>query len=102
MKNSKCFTHWDWITGAGLTRIAVLAIVFGRPAEEARLRWGEMIRVDKAGYLLSLLVLVGGALTAVFAGTDETVGKKPEFYLLLTLSSIGLVLMGTTATLLML
>lgn len=102
IKNNKFFTHLDWITAAGFTLIAVLAIVFGRPAEEPRLLWGEMIRVDKAGYLLSLLVLVGGALTAVFAGTDETVGKKPEFYLLLTLSSIGLVLMGTSANLIML
>lgn len=102
IKIEKFYTHLDWITAAGFTLIAVLAFVFGRPAEEPKLLWGEMIRVDRAGYLLSLLVLVGGALTAVFAGTDETVGKKPEFYLLLTLSSIGLVLMGTSANLIML
>ena len=102
VKNEKSYIHLDWITAAGFTLIAVLAFIFGRPAEEPRLLWGEMIRMDRAGYLLSLMVLVGGALTAVFAGTDVTVGKKPEFYLLLTLASIGLVLMGTSANLIML
>jgi len=70
VKNEKFYIHLDWITAAGFTLIAVLAFIFGRPAEEPRLLWGEMIRVDRAGYLLSLMVLVGGALTAVFAGTD--------------------------------
>lgn len=102
LKKDHLYTHLDWITAAGFALIAVLAFVFGRPVEEPRLLWGEMIRVDRAGYLLSLLVLVGSSLTAVFAGTDVSVGKKPEFYLLLTLASIGLVLMGTSANLIML
>lgn len=102
VKREKFYIHLDWITAAGFSLIAILAFVLGRPAEEPRLLWGEMIRVDRAGYLLSLMVLVGGALTAVFAGTDVTVGKRPEFYLLLTLTSIGLVLMGNSANLIML
>ncbi len=102
LKNERFYKHLDWITAAGFALIAVLAFVFGRPTEEPRLLRGEMIRVDRAGYLLSLMVLVGGALTSVFSGTDVTVRKKPEFFLLLTLSSIGLVLMGTSANLIML
>jgi NADH-quinone oxidoreductase subunit N len=102
VKKEHFYIHLDWITAAGFALIAILAFIFGRPDGEPQLLWGEMIRVDRAGYLLSLFVLVGGALTAVFAGTDVTVGKRPEFYLLLTLASIGLVLMGTSANLIML
>jgi len=101
-KNDKLFVHLDWITAAGFTLIAVLAFIFGRPGDEPQLLWGGMLRIDRVGFIFSLLVLVGGALTAIFAGTDATVGKKPEFYLLLTLASIGLSMMGTSANLIML
>lgn len=102
LKQERLYTHMDWITAGGFALIAVLAFVFGRPGEEPKLIWGEMIRIDQAGYIFSLLVLAGGALTAIFAGTDGTVGRRPEFYLLLTLASIGLSLMGTAANLIML
>ncbi len=61
-----------------------------------------MIRFDQAGFIFRLLILAGGALTAVFAMTEVSLSRKAEFSLLLVLSSIGLSLMVSSGNLIML
>lgn len=102
IKNEKLNDHLYWITATGFAVIAVLTFILARPIGEPRLLWGEMLRFDRAGYIFRLLVLTGGTLTAVFASADSTVAKKPEFYLLLVLSSIGFSFMVTAGNLIML
>lgn len=101
-KNEKLNARLGWITAAGFTLMLLLVALFSRPLADPKLLWGEMIRVDRAGFILRLLVLGGGALTAIFAGLDDSVAKKAEFYLLLVLSSIGLSLMVSSGNLIML
>lgn len=102
MKNERLNRTLDWLTAGGFVVILIVAALLGRPGNEPRLLWGEMLRFDRAGFIFSLLVLAGGALTSIFAGTEKNVGNKPEFYLLLVLSSIGLSLMATAGNLIML
>lgn len=94
--------HLDWITAGGFVLIAVVAAIFTPAAAEPQLLWGGMIRVDAAGFFFRLVVLTGGALTAVFSRVDDSVSRNVEFYLLLVLSSIGLSLMAVSGSLIML
>ena len=102
IKQPKWNEHLDWITAAGFTLIAVVAGIFLQPVGDPQLLWGEMIRVDRAGFLFRVIVLIGGALTAVYSRVDKTTHRKVEFYLLLVLSSIGLSLMAVSGNLIML
>ncbi len=102
LKNEKLNAYLEWITAAGFVLIAVLVISFARPSADPQLLWGEMIRFDQAGFIFRLLILAGGALTAVFAMTEVSLSRKAEFSLLLVLSSIGLSLMVSSGNLIML
>lgn len=101
-KNEKINARLGWITAAGLALLVVLVTGFSRPPAEPQLLWGDMIRFDRVGFIFRLLILAGGALTALFAEMDSTVAKNPEFYLLLVLSSVGLSLMASSGNLIML
>lgn len=101
-KKEQLNAHLGWITAAGFALIIMLVSLFSRPPLEPQLLWGEMIRFDRVGFIFRLLILAGGGLTAIFAGMDDSVAKKAEFYLLLVLSSIGLSLMVSSGNLIML
>ena len=102
LKNEKLNAHLEWITAAGFTLIAVLMMIFARPPSDPQLLWGEMVRFDRAGFIFRLLILAGGALTAIFARMEVSLSRKAEFSLLLVLSSIGLSLMVSSGNLIML
>lgn len=102
LKNKKLNAHLEWITAAGFAIIAIVMVIFAQPPAEPRLLWGGMIRFDQAGFIFRLMILAGGALTAVFTTIEGAAVKKTEFYLLLVLSTIGLSLMVSSGNLIML
>lgn len=101
-KKEKINASIGWITAAGFALLLILTAVFVRPPAQPLLYWGETIRFDRVAYIFRLLILAGGALTAIFSEMDSSIAKKAEFYLLLVLSSIGLSLMVSSGSLIML
>jgi len=93
---------YSWVTAFGFGLTLFLTVFYSRPPAEVQLLWGEMIRFDRVGFIFRLLILAGGAMTAIFAGMEQTIAKKAEFYLLLVLSSIGFSLMVSAGNLIML
>lgn len=91
-----------WLTFAGLLAIAGLALAFARPGPGGRLIWGGMLRQDWLGFVFTLLVLIGAAVTALFAMDTETINRRGEFYLLLLATTMGMSLMASSADLVML
>jgi len=91
-----------WLTAGGLTVIFVLTAVLGRPGEESELVWGGMLRHDWLGFSFSLLFLFGAAITCLFAMETKPLGQRGEFYMLLLTSTMGMILMASSADLIML
>ncbi len=91
-----------WFTAISLVLIGVVAVAFSNPGDQTLLVWGGMLRFDAQGFLFRMLFLAGASLTALFTGTDETIARKPEFYLLMVVSTLGMSLMASAADMLML
>ena len=90
------------LTAGGMLVIALLAFLFSMPKAEPMLIWGGMLRLDSAAFVFRIIFLVGAGLTAIFSCTEEHVRRRPEFYILLTLSTMGMSLMASSADLIML
>jgi NADH-quinone oxidoreductase subunit N len=102
LKNGKVNGQLGWITSAGIGLLMAVLFLWGRPENQQLLLWGGMIRFDQAGFLFTMLFLAGAGLTALFSTTEEAIQNKPEFYLLLILSTIGLSLMAVAGNLILL
>lgn len=94
-------TALGWVTAAGLTAIAGLALVFSRPAETPVLLLGGMLRYDWPVFVLRFLFLAGGAVTVLLAA-DRPSGRYGEFCALLVTAVFGMSLMTASANLIML
>ena len=94
--------YFGWITAAGFLVIFVVGLLFSRPPAEGVLIWGQMLRLDEAGYLFRLIFLVGAALTSLFAAESELLSEHSEFFMLLVVSTLGMCFMASAADLIML
>ena len=102
LKNDKANQWIGCITAGGMLVIAVLAFLFSMPKSEPLLIWGGMLRFDAAAFVFRILFLVGAGLTAVFSCTEDAIRRKPEFYLMLVFSTLGMSLMAASSDLIML
>lgn len=91
-----------WFTSISLAVIAVVAVIFSNPGSDVQLIWGGMLRFDAQGFLFRLLFLTGASLTALFTCTDENIAAKQEYFLLLTVSTLGMSLLSSAADMMML
>ncbi len=91
-----------WVTAGGLVLIMVVSLLASRPADEARLIFGGMLRQDWFGFGFKLLFLFSAAVTALFAMDVKGAGHKGEFYALMLVSTLGMSLMAASADLIML
>jgi len=91
-----------WLTAGGLAVVFLLTLIFSRPGEESVEVWGGMLRHDWMGFSFTLLFLFGAALTSLFAMEMKSLGQRGEFYFLLLVSTIGMILMASSADLIML
>lgn len=64
--------------------------------------WGGMIRHDMLAQVFKVMVLFAGAITSLMAVSDSGVGAKGEFYLIITVSTLGGCLMAGASDLIML
>ncbi len=91
-----------WLTAGGIAIVFILTVIFSRPGDESLQVWGGMLRHDWLGFSFSLLFLFGAAVTCLFAMEVKTLGQQGEFYMLLLVSTIGMILMASSADLIML
>lgn len=91
-----------WLTAGGLAVIFILTLIFSRPGDTPQQLWGGMIRHDWLSFSFTLLFLFGAAITSLFAMDIKPLGHHGEFYLLLLTSTIGMILMASSADLIML
>jgi NADH-quinone oxidoreductase subunit N len=102
LKRERCNQSLGWMTTAGFVVIGILAFLFSTPKAEPVLIWGGMLRLDAPAFLFRILFLVGAALTAIFTNTDDTIRCRPEYYLMLIFSTLGLSFMASASDLIML
>ena len=91
-----------WLTAGGLAVVFLLTLIYSRPGDESVEVWGGMLRHDWLGFSFTLLFLFGAALTSLFAMEMKSLGQRGEFYFLLLVSTIGMILMASSADLIML
>ena len=91
-----------WLTAGGIAVVFLLTVVFSRPGDESVEVWGGMLRHDWLGFSFTLLFLFGAAVTSLFAMEMKSLGQSGEFYFLLLVSTIGMILMASSADLIML
>lgn len=69
---------------------------------ESSLKWGGMIRHDLLASMFKVMILFAGSITSLMAVKDSNVGQKGEFYLIITISSLGACLLAASADIVML
>jgi NADH-quinone oxidoreductase subunit N len=91
-----------WLAAGGIAVVFILTAVFSRPSDESLQVWGGMLRHDWLSFSFTLLFLFGAGVTCLFAMEMKSLGQHGEFYLLLLVSTIGMILMASAANLIML
>ncbi len=90
-----------WVTVSGLliTIAASLYLMATRP--QPQLIWGGMLRLDAAASIFGILFMCGAIITVLFAMDDENLYTNSEFYFLLVISTLGLMMLAASADLIM-
>ena len=91
-----------WITVVGLVLALVLGLIFSRPGEQLRLMWGGMLSQDWLGFTFRMVFLFAAAMTALFSIDLPRLGERGEYYVLMLASTLGMMLMASSADLIML
>lgn len=102
LKREKCNQVLGCITAGGIILAIVAAFMFAMPKAEPALIWGGMLRLDSAAFVFRMIFLFGAALTAIFSCTEDTIRCRPEFYMMLVFSTLGMSLMASASDLIML
>ena len=102
LKNEKLNQVLGCITAGGIILAIVSAFLFAMPKTEPALLWGGMLRLDSATFVFRMIFLFGAALTAIFSCTEDTINCRPEFYMMLVFSTLGMSLMASSSDMIML
>jgi NADH-quinone oxidoreductase subunit N len=91
------------VSGVGLWLLAGITLLLtpGTESIPQGFYWGGMIRYDVLTQLFTVLVLMAGGITSLMSIDVKGIGRKGEFYLILIVSSLGMVLMAGSADLIM-
>lgn len=99
----KAKSNLGYVTAITMSVLAVAAIVLWGPEQgQSTLEWGGMVRHDILGQVFKVMVLLAGAVTSLMAVRDSDVGQKGEFYLIITISTLGGTLLASSADMIML
>src|SRR5215207_3279896 len=63
--------------------------------------WGGMVRYDVLAQFFKVIVLGAAAITSLMSYSVKGIGRKPEFYLVLVVSALGMTLMAGASDLIM-
>lgn len=89
------------VTVAGLVSAAVASAIFFNPQDGVTLIWGGMLRLDYAGAVFRVLVILGAVITCMFSSDEENLHCCGEFYFLLVISTLGLTMLAAASDLIM-
>jgi NADH-quinone oxidoreductase subunit N len=90
------------ISAGGLAVILAVALIFSRPTASQDLIFGGMIRHDWPAFSFQIIFLFAAAITCVLSSDFEGVAEHGEYYALLVVSTLGMILMAASADLMML
>lgn len=100
----KAKSNLGYVTAITMSILAVATVTLWQPSAtaESTLAWGGMIRHDVLGQVFKVMVLLAGAFTSLMATRDSDVGQRGEFYLIITISTLGGTLLAVAADIVML
>jgi NADH-quinone oxidoreductase subunit N len=91
-----------WITAAGFLAIMIVAIFTSRPEPTERLIFGGMLRQDWPTFTFRLVFLFAAGITSLLSVDTKNLWMRGEYYALLAVTTLGMVLMASSADLIML
>jgi len=90
-----------WITAVGLGLVVILSLP-AIPKQHVSLAWGGMVSHDWMSFSFGWLFIFGAAITALFAMDYKELGGRGEFYVLLLISTLGMMFMAAATDMVML
>jgi NADH-quinone oxidoreductase subunit N len=96
--------HWlSYISAVGMGIIAITPLFFvpNEGPDGSFLYWGGMIRHDTLTQIFRIMVSAAGAITCLMAINTKGVGKRGEFYAIVTVAVLGASLLSASADLIM-
>ncbi len=91
-----------WLTFGGVLLTMVLTAFLAVPGRSPELAWGGMLRHDWLSFTFAQIFLFGAAMTALLSMDIPVLGRRGEAYILMLVSTIGMMLMASAADLVML
>jgi len=89
-----------FISAIGMALLAIVPLV-AVPAENGEILWGGMVNYDYLSQIFKVMLLLSGSITCLMAVSDEGVGDKGEFYLIVIIATLGGVMMSSATDLIM-
>ncbi|MEM9954403.1 MAG: NADH-quinone oxidoreductase subunit N [Chloroflexota bacterium] len=96
-------SNLGYVTAITMAVLAGATVILWSPEQgESILAWGGMLRHDILAQVFKVMVLLAGAVTSLMAVRDSDVGQRGEFYLIITISTLGGTLLSAAADIVML
>jgi NADH-quinone oxidoreductase subunit N len=101
-KDESSKRNLGWLTAGGAALVLLISWGSARPAGEAQLVWGNMLRHDWLAFAFKSIAVFGVGVTSLLSMDVEGIGRRGEYYILLLTATIGMGLMAASADLIML
>ncbi|MGB7341675.1 MAG: NADH-quinone oxidoreductase subunit N [Phototrophicaceae bacterium] len=96
-------SNLGYVTAITMAVLAGATLVLWTPEPgTSTLAWGGMVRHDILAQVFKVMILSAGAITSLMAVRDGDVGQRGEFYLIITISTLGGTLLSAAADIVML
>ena len=91
-----------WLAASGVTLILLATLAFSRPPADEPLVLGGMLRWDWLAFFFTVLILFAAAITCLLSIHVDIIGNRGDYYGLLLITSLGMILMASSADIIML
>lgn len=91
-----------YLTALGMLVALIIMVSTHQLGGEPSLIWGGLIKLDGVGFVFGILFLTAAMLTSLFTIDTDRLKRQGEFYVLLTVSTLGMLLMSKANNILML
>lgn len=90
-----------WITALGLAVILIVTLLFCRPDGSGALIFGGTLHYDWPAFSFTVIILFAAMIVSLLSIDVLGIGNQGEYYALLLVATIGMVLMSAAADLIM-
>ncbi|HKZ55651.1 MAG TPA: NADH-quinone oxidoreductase subunit N [Anaerolineales bacterium] len=91
-----------WLTALGALAALVVAFLYARPGADQGLIFGGMLRHDWPAFSFKVVFLFAAAVTALLSVGVSGISDRGEYYALMLVATLGMMLMASSADLIML